>query len=192
MKYPNKTTAEQLLAEAESLNNGIWVAHNRMAALAAEKIASNCDGLDEEKAFSLGMLHDIGRREGIFDLKHTILGYRFMLGLGYVESARICLTHSFPYKDIHSYNGHDDCTEQDSYFIQEFIDAQEYDEYDKLIQLCDAIAYPTGIFMLEKRFVDVVMRKGFDDYTIKKWKALLSIKEEFDIKAGCNIYSMFY
>ncbi len=190
MDYPDRTRAEQILAEAEKKNSGVWVQHNRIAALSAEKIASHC-GVDKEKAYTLGLLHDIGRRFGSVDLQHTILGYRYMLDLGYYESAKICLTHSFPYKDVHSYNGQDDCSKHDSSFIQEFIDSLDYNEYDRLIQLCDAISYPSGVLMLEKRFVEVVMRKGFDEYTIKKWKALLSIKEEFVFKVGCDVYSLF-
>lgn len=53
----------------------------------------------------MGLLYNIGRREGIIDMKHIICGYRFMKSNGYVDISRICLNHSFPYKDIRVYNG---------------------------------------------------------------------------------------
>ena len=119
---------------------------------------------------------------------HIIDGYRFMTSHGYDDCARICLTHSFPYKDIHSYNGQNDCTTDETKFIESFIENTEYNDYDKLIQLCDALALPDGATYIEKRLVDVVIRRGFNDLTIPKWKAFLDLKEYFDKKTETDIY----
>ena len=100
-----------------------------------------------------------------------------MTSHGYDDCARICLTHSFPYKDIHSYNGQNDCTAEETEFIKSFLDNIEYDDYDRLIQLCDALALPDGATYIEKRLVDVVMRRGFNDLTIPKWKAFLGLSQ---------------
>ena len=43
---------------------------------------------------------------------------------------------------------------------------------------------------LEKRLVDVVMRRGFNDLTVDKWKAFFKLKEYFDEKAGQDIYKV--
>ena len=59
---PTKEEAEKLLAEAEKCNPGPWGNHSRVAAHCAEKIARECDGLDADKAYILGLLHDIGRK----------------------------------------------------------------------------------------------------------------------------------
>lgn len=190
MKVPSVAQAEKLLSKAEKLNSGLWVAHNRTAGFCARAIAEKCDGLNLEYAYVLGLLHDIGRREGITDMKHIIDGYRFMLSMGYDYSARICLTHSFPYKSINSYNGKNDCSEEETEFIQTFLENTEYDDYDRLIQLCDAISFPNGATFLEKRLVDVVMRRGFNDYTVQKWKAFFELKEYFDSKAQTDIYKI--
>lgn len=190
MKVPSVAQAEKLLSKAEKLNSGLWVAHNRTAGFCARAIAEKCDGLNPEYAYVLGLLHDIGRREGITDMKHIIDGYRFMLSMGYDDSARICLTHSFPYKSINSYNGKNDCSEEETEFIQTFLENTEYDDYDRLIQLCDALAFPDGATHIEKRLVDVVLRRGFNDLTIPKWKAFLELKEYFDAKAGLDIYKI--
>ena len=190
MKVPSVAQAEKLLFEAEKLNPGLWIAHNRTAGFCARAIAEKCDNLNPECAYVLGLLHDIGRREGVTVMKHIIDGYRFMLSLGYDDSARICLTHSFPYKNINSYNGKNDCNEEETEFIQTFLENTEYDDYDRLIQLCDAISFPDGATFLEKRLVDVVMRRGFNDYTVPKWKAFFELKEYFDNKTQTDIYKI--
>lgn len=190
MKVPSVAQAEKLLFEAEMLNSGLWIAHNRTAGFCARAIAEKCENLNPEYAYVLGLLHDIGRREGVSDMKHIIDGYRFMLSMGYDESARICLTHSFPYKNINSYNGKNDCNEEETEFIQNFLENTEYDDYDRLIQLCDAISFPNGATLLEKRLVDVVMRRGFNDYTVQKWKEFFDLKEYFDNKTQTDIYKI--
>jgi hypothetical protein len=190
MKIPSVALAESLLAEAEKLNPGAWVAHNRTAGKCARIIADQCADLDGDVGYILGLLHDIGRRYGVCDMRHIILGYQFMHEQGFDDSARICLTHSFPYKNIDAYTGENDYTDEESTFIQKFIDEINYDDYDRLIQLCDAVSFPTGATYMEKRLVDVVMRRGFNELTLHKWKAFFTIKDYFDVKAGCDIYKL--
>lgn len=191
MKVPSIFDAEKILIEASKLNPGAWVDHNKVAGKCARRIAEKCGDIHEETAYVLGLLHDIGRRFGVADLKHTIDGYRYMLNQGFSDSARICLTHSFTIKDINCYNGENDCTTDESAFIQKYLSEVEYDEYDKLIQLCDAISYHTGPCIIEKRLVDVVMRRGFNDLTIAKWKEYFDIKEYFEAKMKCSLYDLF-
>lgn len=190
MKLPTILVAEKLLNEAEIQNSGVWIGHSKTAAFCAKEIAERCDNLDADTAFVFGLLHDIGRREGITDMRHIIDGYHFMTSLGYDDCARICLTHSFPYKDINSYNGKNDCTAKETEFIKTFIENTEYNDYDRLIQLCDALALPDGATYIEKRLVDVVIRRGFNDLTIPKWKAFLDLKDYFDKKTGTDIYQL--
>lgn len=188
MKVPSIIEAEKLLAEAEKLNPGVWIAHNKTAGDCARLIALKCNDLDENVAYVLGLLHDIGRRFGIVDMKHIWYGYEFMIENGFNDSARICLTHSFPYKNIRAYNGENDCSITQNDFIQNFLESTEYDDYDRLIQLCDAISFPTGATYIEKRLVDVVLRRGFNELTISKWKAFIELKDYFDLKTKSNIY----
>ena len=75
---PTRKEAERLLAEAEKCNPGPWGNHSRVAAHCAEKIAQECDGLDPEKAYILGLLHDIGRKFGVRHLGHVSDGYSYM------------------------------------------------------------------------------------------------------------------
>ncbi len=175
MKLPTTFEAEKLLTEAEQLNPGAWIGHSKTTAFCAKAIAEKCDNLNADTAFILGLLHDIGRREGVTDMRHIIDGYQYMKSLGNDICARICLTHSFPYKDILSYNGQNDCSAEETEFIKSFLENTEYNDHDKLIQLCDALALPDGATYIEKRLVDVVIRRGFNNLTIPKWKAFLGL-----------------
>ena len=83
MKVPSAEQAEQLLAEAETRNPGPWVAHSRNVALAARCIAEHCPELDADVAYTLGLLHDIGRQEGVTGMRHTLDGYTFLQDLGF-------------------------------------------------------------------------------------------------------------
>ena len=63
-------------------------------------------------------------------------------------------------------------------------------DYDRLIQLCDALADATGFCILEKRWIDVLLRYGWSDANPEKWRATLDIKRHFDEMAGQNIYAL--
>ena len=58
--YPTREEAEELLMKAIKKRPGGWVDHSRVTARVAEKIAEAV-GLDKDKAYVLGLLHDIGR-----------------------------------------------------------------------------------------------------------------------------------
>ena len=72
--------------------------------------------------------------------------------------------------------------------MRNFIDRAVYDDYDLLVQLCDALALPSGFCLLEKRFVDVAIRYGMHPATIDRWKAVLDIKAHFEGLMGCSVY----
>lgn len=188
--YPSRVEAEELVKWASALNPGQWVQHCETAATAAERIAVACN-MDADKAYVCGLLHDIGRFEGVRALHHAIAGYNLMMEKGYDDIARICVTHSYPIKDIKSFSGKRDCTEEELNFIDAYINKVEYDEYDRLIQLCDAISLPTGVVQMDSRLVDVALRHGFNEFTIDKWKAFYAVKEYFDKLYGGNIYELF-
>lgn len=60
---PKPLEAEGLLSWGGENNPGRWVGHSKNVAMAAKKIAAFCN-LDVDKAYSLALLHDIGRYEG--------------------------------------------------------------------------------------------------------------------------------
>ena len=189
MGYPDREKAEELLREAESCNPGPWGNHSRTAAHCAEKIAE-CSGLDTEKAYVLGLLHDIGRKFGKRHLGHVSDGYFYMMSLGYDDAARICLTHSFNEKDIAGYVGNRDTNPEETELIKTKLAETELDDYDRLIQLCDSLAADYGFVILEKRFVDVTRRHGIMEGYIKGWEIAFSIKDYFEKEMGCSIYDV--
>ena len=190
-KFPTKREAEKLLQWGSEQNQGHWILHSKTAARAAKTIAEKC-GMDDKAAYTLGLLHDIGRYEGITDLRHIYSGYNLMNEKGYCINARICLTHSFPGKDIKSFNGNHDCAKDEIAQIESELKKYEYDDYDKLIQLCDSISLAEGVCLLEVRLIDVARRYGILNKSIlNKWNAYFEIKEYFDARCGMNIYDLF-
>lgn len=182
--------AEKELLIGEQLNPGSWVKHSMSVGLNAKLIAEKVDTLDSSQAYVMGLLHDIGRRTGIKSIMHTIDGYDYMISLNQKEIAKICLTHSYPIKDADTFFGKFDCTQEQKVFLSRFIESTEYDDYDRLIQLCDAISLPNGACIMEKRLIDVALRHGLPEFTTDKWKAFLGLKNYFDELCDCNIYTL--
>ena len=177
---PTRKQAEEELKLAGQLNQGLWEEHARNVGRAAEEIAKHCKGLDSDKAYVLGCLHDIGRRVGIVGVKHIITGYDYAMEKGWDEVARVCLTHSYSVQDIKAEIGKFDITEEEYNRIDRFLKSVKYDEYDKLIILCDSLATAQGFCLLEKRFVDTTRRYGVFPFTIDRWNATIEIKEYFE------------
>lgn len=186
----NRKTAEELLAEAKSMNGGPWIEHSYNVAHLAEKIADKA-GMDSEQAYVIGLLHDIGRRNGNMQARHAIEGFQYLMSIGFEEGARICLTHTFQYKDVEAIYDTWDCTAEEKQFVAEYLQNITFDEYDKLIQLCDALSLANGYCYAEKKMVNSIIKFGFKDTTINKWKVILELKEYFDNKIQGDVYSLF-
>ena len=186
----NCSTAEAALVWAEQQNPGNWIAHSRFVAQACKNIAAQCRGLAADQAYCFGLLHDIGRYAGVSSERHLIDGYRFCMERGWEKAAQICISHAFMIQDIHSSIGTFDVAEEDYCFMEKFIQNASYDDYDRLVQLCDALALPTGFCILEKRFVDVTIRYGVHPYTVDRWKKVLEIKADFEKKMNGSIYNL--
>ena len=184
-------TAEEAMRElklAEELNPGPWVGHSVNVGIAARMIAEKVPSMDPEKAYILGLLHDIGRRVGIVDIPtHICEGYKYCLQKGWDEAARICMTHS--YLRMRDEFGYEPETEQEK-AIKAYIMNCEADDYDRLIQLCDSLAVDYGFVILEKRFVDVTRRYGIMEDYIRGWETAFAIKEAFEKEMGCSVYDV--
>ena len=75
---PTREEARKLIRDGLLFNPGPWGKHCLTAAHCAEKIASACGDMDVEKAYILGLLHDIGRKFGVRHLGHVYDGYVYM------------------------------------------------------------------------------------------------------------------
>lgn len=184
-------TAEQALEElklAEKLNPGPWVRHSVNVGIAARNIAEKVSWLNPEKAYIVGLLHDIGRRVGVVDIPtHVYEGYRYCMEKGWDEAARICMTHSY-LRMRDEFSAEPDSEQEKA--IRAYIMNCRADDYDRLIQLCDSLAVDYGFVILEKRFVDVTRRYGIMEGYIKGWDIAFSIKEYFEKAMGCSIYDV--
>lgn len=188
--FPNKESAIYELEIAGQMNPGPWTQHSYHVADAAKIIAEHCDNLDSEKAFVCGLLHDIGRRTGIAAARHIIDGYDYAMSKGWDEVARVCLTHSFPVKDIEADIGKKDISQAQYDFIHHYLNNLEYDDYDKLIILCDALADAHGFCILEKRFIDTTRRYGIYPFSVDRWNRTYAYKDYFEKMIGKSIYRL--
>lgn len=187
--YPNVEEALNELNIAGKMNPGPWVKHSVNVGIAAKNIAHCISELDEEKAYIIGLLHDIGRRVGIVNIPtHVYEGYKYCVQKNWDEVARICMTHSYVFmKDEFNYEPQ---TLEEQEIKKYILGCGEADDYDKLIQMCDALATDYGFVILEKRFVDVTRRYGIMEDYIKGWDVTFEIKEDFERRMGCSVYDV--
>ena len=188
--YPELKTAEEELAIAGRMNPGPWIMHSTYTAQACRLIAERCPSMNPEKAYILGLLHDIGRRVGICQERHMVAGYQFCMEKGWDDQARICISHSFMIQDIGTALGNWDVSGEEYRLVENFLETVEYDDYDRLVQLCDSLAVATGFCLLEKRFVDVSLRYGVNDRVVDRWKAVFALKDYFESMIGCPVYDI--
>ena len=183
---PTREEAIALVRDGLACNPGPWGRHCLTAAHCAEKIASACGDMDSEKAYILGLLHDIGRKFGTRHLGHVSDGYTYMKSLGYDEAAKICLTHSFNNHTVDEYIGKFDVSQEELTLIKTKLVETVYDEYDLLIQLCDSLAGADGVLDIEERMNDVKRRYG--PYPQDKWDSNIELMHYFEKRMNQNIY----
>ena len=136
----------------------------------------------------LGLLHDIGRRWGDGHLRHVYYGWQYMMQLGYDDAARICLTHSFQIQRMDAYIGRRDIPPQALNELEQALEAAVYDDYDRLIQLCDSIAGTDGPVDMAARMEDV--RRRYGSYPQDKWDRNFELKGYFEHWAGAGLYQI--
>jgi putative nucleotidyltransferase with HDIG domain len=169
---------------AGEMNPGPWIQHSYIVAKAAELITGKTNRYDKDKAFVYGLLHDIGRRNGYSYIKHVIDGYEYLRGKDR-KAAYICLSHSFPNRDIREYQGIIDIDAKRLNYLEQELLSSEYDYYDKLIILTDSYCSVNNYVKLECRWIDVSIRYGVNNYTVGKWKQTYKIRDE--INQECNL-----
>lgn len=199
MKYIlDRTYAKELLEWAYEQNPGPWFEHSLHVAHATENIIIELIKkgykLDADIAYNAALLHDIGRYKGFTkSVIHSYDGYMYMNDLGYTGNAVICVTHSFPCKNEHI----DIMTEWSlvpdhmrSLLVEILNEHCNYDLYNKVITLCDALADADGFTTLERRLISVGLRHGTTSHTSLHWKGFYAIKKELEALIGKSIYTV--
>ena len=181
--------AEALLDWAHAQNPTPWLDHAYGVARAAEKVAGAC-GLDKERAWISGLLHDVGNYVGDFFLWHVTAGYRLMMERNEPQIARVCLTHSFPLPRLDSFIGAFDAPERDMNILEAAL-RLPMDDYDRLIQLCDALSWGRGVCLMEKRLMDVMRRYGANPLVAEIIEARFQILQDFEHRMGHSVYDLF-
>lgn len=205
-----KTLGDKTINDGK-INTSSWFSHSLyMGKLCFDLARILC--LNEEVAFTLGILHDIGRK---YDhcFNHVIKGCEFLYSIGWHNEAIGCLTHSFV-------NG-GRCSNNEAslpgFYVDEngnpkweigakiddvgyFLNHYDYTDYDRILNIADLMATDKGIVSPYDRIEDIATRRKIDpinrgyflsDFTnllIDFMKRTASVDEDYPyIKATKNI-----
>ena len=185
MKLTSKEARELLEIERKNAKDDRWIEHSILAKALEEKGYN----IDVDKAITLGYVHDIGKYTGESH-GHVMRGYEYLKNKGYDEEyANICLTHSYLNNDILCTAGGIPDKEKNP-FLTDFIEKHEYTVEEKLVNLFD-LMYTTKILTIDKRLIDIVLRKGVFSNTQYHVEETYKLKEYFDNLLGYNLYDLF-
>ncbi len=195
MKLTINEARNLLELERKKAKDDRWINHCISVGDSAGKLAKALSqkgvNVDVDKTIILGYLHDIGKYNGESH-GHAMRGYEYLKAKGYDdEYYNICLTHSYLNNDII-------CTAggvpnpNDNPFLTNFIKNHKYTIEEKLINLCDLMC-PQGskVFTIDKRLIDIMIRKGAYSNTQYHIKETYKLKEYFDNLLGYNLYDLF-
>jgi putative nucleotidyltransferase with HDIG domain len=175
--------------------SGTWYKfHNHVYGVAkvAEKLAEKL-GLDTEKAYILGLMHDCGKVHEMYEKRfHGVIGYEMFKDTD-SDIAKVSLTHSF-YNNLlpegHALDRYFYGNQEDKEFVISYINESKITEYDRIIQFCDGLANCNGLVTLEERAEEFASRYNFEmpEYIVKNAHKM---KEYFDDKLGFDVYNLF-
>ena len=170
-----------------------YIFHTTGVAESAQKIAKKTPYLNPEKAYIIGLLHDYGKKydEKLTGKFHGQTGYEELLKLGYDECARIRLTHSFPNKNFNNKYYASYRPEWLSWAHQKLDEIEEYNDYDRLIQLCDMFFEGMSKVGFEERFAGIRKRYGLSkEQTAEQEEYAKKNKKYFDTLCGMDVYKI--
>ena len=162
--------------------------HSLYVGQAAGRIASEL-GLNDDYARAIGYMHDIGRCKDHRD--HVIAGYKYLVSLGYKDIARYCLTHSFVNNKLANAAGGVPKNYEYYDFLNEYLNNNAPNIYDKIVQLCDLFCLESGYTTFEKRILDITRRKGVYENSYNHFKAVMELRDEIESVMGKKIYDIF-
>lgn len=195
MRLTSKDARNLLEEERKKSNDDRWIEHCLCVGDSAGRIAKALNekgyNVDIDKTITLGYLHDIGKYNGESH-GHVMRGYEYLKEREYDdEYCNICLTHSYLNNDIV-------CTAggvpnpNDNPFLTDFIKNHKYSIEEKLINLCDLMCPQVNkVFTIDKRLIDIMIRRGAYSNTQYHIKETYKLKEYFDSLLGYNLYDLF-
>lgn len=167
-----KTLGNKTINEGK-INTSSWFSHSLYMGKLSFDLAKIL-GLNEEIAFTLGILHDIGRKYD-HSFNHVIKGCEFLYTIGWYNESISCLTHSFVnggrcsnnepalpgfYVDDFGNEKWLSDTKMDDvgYFLKHY----NYTEYDRILNIADLMATDKGIVSPFDRIEDIATRRTID------------------------------
>lgn len=169
-----------------------YIFHTTGVAKAAQKIAENTPYLNAEKAYILGLLHDYGKKydERAAGRFHAQVGYEELSVMGYTGAARICLTHSFPDKNFADAD-YSSCRPEWLVWAHQQLEKIEFDDYDRLIQLCDLFFEGLSKVSFERRFAGIQQRYNLRPEQLENLRrGAARNKAYFDALCGKDVYRL--
>ena len=195
MELTSEEAKNLLENERKQTKDDRWIEHCLSVGNSAGRIAKALEEkgykVDVDKTITLGYVHDIGKYNGESH-GHVMRGYNYLKDKGYDEEyCNICLTHSYLNNDVTCTAGGGPKPE-DNPFLTNFIKKHEYTIEEKLINLCDLMC-PQGqkVYTIDKRLIDLIIRKGAYSNTQYHVKETYKLKEYFDNLLGYNLYDLF-
>ncbi len=168
--------------------------HSKMVANAPKIIASKTSSLDQDIAYNMGLMHDIGKfylsKEESY--KHPRIGYELSKEK-HPDIAIICITHGFPNLDLYEHilhYCHKDKSETDKVF--DILKTIKTNDYIELIQFCDKISTIDGYVKFEEKLDWYLKTYNIPkDELVKCYSTKLNkIKNKFDKYTQTNIYDL--
>lgn len=155
------------------INTSSWISHSIYEAQIAGDLAQML-GVNKEKAMTLAILHDFGRKD-THTFEHVTEGFDNLVKIGWENEAVATLTHSF-------INGgrcaNCDPAEEGFYIddegqpkweyeeakddVAKFLESYTYNIYDDILNISDLMATDRGIVSPAERIDDIATRKTPD------------------------------
>ncbi len=195
MKLTSEEAKKLLEIERKRAKDDRWIDHclavGNNAGRLAKALKEKGMEIDVDKTITLGYLHDIGKYNGESH-GHVMRGYEYLKEKGYDdEFCNICLTHSYLNNDIVCTAGGVPNPE-DNPFLTNFIKTHEYTIEEKLINLFDLMCPQSSkVFTVDKRLIDIMIRRGAYSNTQYHVKETYKLKEYFDNLLGFDLYDLF-
>jgi len=156
-----------------TINTSSWISHSIYEAQVAGTLAQML-GLNKERAMTLAILHDFGRKF-IHTFEHVTQGFDELVKLGWENEAAATLTHSFinggrcancdPAEEgfyIDEQGQPKWEHEEDKDDVAKFLELYTYDIYDDILNISDLMATDKGIVSPAERVEDIATRKTPD------------------------------
>ena len=179
--------AKELMNHAASVMEGKenYLRHSTSVGDTAAVIAEAVGLEDPDYARALGYVHDIGKHLCEKNVEwHDVMGYEYLLEQGIDEQdAWICLTHSYINGDYTCQAGG---IPKEHPLRCEKLKAHRYNTYEEIINLC---VFDT--MTMEKRLIDLLVRKGVHENTHYHIVEALKLKGKFEKMLGHNLYDLF-